>query len=90
MTRDEIAEHYPEALLLEPEEFDTAIVGVAEQAGGRACVVYDPDLCVQALMDTSDMDEQAALEFFEFNTASAYMGEFTPLFLYRGREGGPS
>jgi hypothetical protein len=84
MTRDEIAEHYPDALLLEPEYFDAAIVGVAEQASGRAWVIYDPDLCVQALM-ADDMSENEALEWFEFNTSGAYVGEMTPMFLYRSR-----
>jgi hypothetical protein len=84
MTRDEIAEHYPDAKLLEPDYFDAAIVGVAEQAGCKAWVIYDPDLCVKALM-TDDMTEEEALEYFEFNTAGAYVGEGTPMFLFRSR-----
>jgi hypothetical protein len=84
MTRDEIVERYPDALLLEPDYFDAAIVGVAEQASGRAWVIYDPDLCVKALM-TDDMSEDEALEWFDFNTSGAYMGDLTPLFLFRSR-----
>jgi hypothetical protein len=82
VTREEIAEHYPEALLLEPEDFDSAIVGVAEQAGGLVVVIYNADQCIQTLMDMNAWDEEQALEFFTTNTAGAYMGPSTPMFLY--------
>ena len=58
--------------------FDDAIMGY--DSDGRA--VYDYDKCSHILMETSDMDEREAHEYMEFNVVSAYVGDFTPVFIH--------
>lgn len=72
------------ALYLEPRAvFDAAIIGMAERAGGLCVVAYDSDACIAALMDADGMDFDEAVEFFEFNTKGAYLGDGTPIFIDR-------
>ena len=76
-----IAEQNPEALLA--DGFEAAIIGVAERCSKEALVVYDIGKCVQILVERDGMSADEALEFLEFNTLGAWMGEMTPLFLWR-------
>lgn len=86
--RDAIAEQYPELLFLEPDFFDDAILGVAEQAGGRQAVLYDVAACLAVLRREHGWGEAAALDWFGHNTAAAYVGPATPMFLYPVVEAG--
>lgn len=83
-TRDKIQSYLEtteqSAILLEPAIYDDAILGIAEQAGGPVAVAYDRQRCIEINM-TMGMDRDEAEEYFEFNTASAYLGEGTPVFI---------
>jgi len=68
-----------EALLLEPADFDEAVIGICERAGGLRVVAYDRSRCIDIL--ARDMSREDAEEFFEFNTIGAWMGEGTPVFI---------
>lgn len=71
-----------EALLLEPREvFDVALIGITEGGMGREVAVYDSAKCIAALAAQNDWDKEEAVEFFNFNTLGAYVGEATPLFV---------
>lgn len=73
-----------QALFLEPRAvFDAAIIGIAERAGGLRVVAYDSDQCIAALMDAHGWDFDDAIEWFEFNTKGAYVGDGTPVFIDR-------
>jgi hypothetical protein len=73
-----------EALFLEPREtFDAAIVGIAERVDGLYVIAYDVERVVQALMEAHNWDEDEAREWYEFNTAGAYAGPGTPVFITR-------
>ena len=76
--RDIISDINSEALFA--DGFDDAIVGY-DAVGFR--VVYDYDKCSDILMKRDGMTEHEAHEFMEFNVVSAYVGEFTPLFINR-------
>jgi hypothetical protein len=78
-TRNRIAEIDEELLLLEPEDFDEAIIGIAERADGMLAVAYDRTRCIDIL--ARSMSREDAEEFFEFNTAGAWMGARTPVFV---------
>lgn len=68
-----------EALTLEPrEQFDKCIVG-ATYYGDK--VVYSAELVIQALMEDSEMTEEEALDYFEYNVIGSYMGDGTPIFI---------
>lgn len=93
MTRDEIAEINPEALMC--DGFDEAIIGMAERINLGPVVAYDVEKILNILaldmeVDESDLQEgetienikySMALEYFEYNILGAWMGEFTPVFI---------
>lgn len=82
MTREEIADRYGDELLFldPPKSFDRCILGVAFRCGMEPVVLYDKQEVVNSLM-LDGMDLEEALEWFEFNTAGAYVGPRTPMFL---------
>lgn len=92
MTREEVNE-YADAtevplILLEGDEFDEAIIGIVTGMGASTAVAYDADKCVEVIARNMEGDKEAryesAREYFEFNTAGAFMGEGTPMFVQMG------
>ena len=93
MTRDEVAEINPDALLC--DGFDDAIIGMAERINLGPVVAYDVEKMITILMkdmevevdeieegETIEMKQyEMAYEYFEFNIKGAWMGEFTPVFI---------
>jgi len=71
-----IAELNPEARLA--DGFDDCICGYEKD--GR--VIYSVPLMIETLMQRDGMEEDEAIEFFEFNIECAYVGEYTPIFMY--------
>jgi hypothetical protein len=69
--------------MLVADGFDAAILGVAERCGQLPLVVYDAEKCIKILVERDHMSYEDAEEFFNFNTAGAWVGEYTPLFLWR-------
>ena len=57
--------------------FNDAIIGTTDD--GR--IVYSKTLMLENLVLTQDMDATEALEYLNYNTWSAYVGEFTPLYV---------
>lgn len=80
----------PDALLLEPREvYDQCIIGFTDQpddrwprTGGTFVAVYDAWRCVEEFATANNTDMQTSVEWFEFNTAGAWVGEGTPTFQY--------
>jgi len=68
------------ALLLEPEVFDAAIIGVADRAGQPTLVAYDRTRCIEILMEQGISRDEAE-EYYEFNIACAWFGDGTPVFI---------
>ena len=58
--------------------FDAAIIGI-DSLSER--VVYDKQAMVDILIDQEEMSEEDAIEFLEFNTWNAYVGEHTPIYI---------
>ncbi len=58
--------------------FDDALIGIDQV---NYVAIYDVDKCIDVLKETSGMTQQEALEWFEFNTLGAYVGEYTPRFI---------
>jgi hypothetical protein len=76
-----VSEYNDEALFA--DGFEDAILGIAERCGQPMLVVYDAWKCVEILVRRDGMDPEEALEFLQFNTLGAWVGENTPLFLWR-------
>jgi len=94
MTREEIAEINPDALMC--DGFDEAIIGMAERINLGPVVAYDVDKIIEILMRDMEVDEvdlddtslpdlkyEMAIEHFEYNIKGAWMGEFTPVFIQK-------
>jgi hypothetical protein len=80
MIRDEIAETYPDLLVMDPDYLDAAILGVVTRIGLEA-VCYDENKVIRLLMTHDGMTEEEAIEYMEFNMKGAWVGETTPVFL---------
>ena len=57
--------------------FNYAVMGTTDD--GR--VVYSKVRMVEELVSESEMSVEDALEYLEYNTWNAYVGEFTPLYI---------
>jgi|TARA_Y100000389_G_C17143825_1_gene356275 hypothetical protein len=71
-----IIENYPEEEFLKADGFDKAIIGF-ELATMR--LIYSKLKCVEVLMLDDEMDYEEAMEYLEYNTFNAYVGEKTPI-----------
>ena len=69
---------YPNGLIA--DGLDSAVIGMTEEAFPK--LVYSIEKCIETSMKNNDWDYETALEFLEFNTFCAYLGEHTPLFVY--------
>jgi len=78
--RETIAEDYPDLLVLEPNYFDKAIIGMAQRIGLDA-ICYDRDKVIEILMEEEGMSFEDAIEHFEYNIIGSWVGDSTPLFL---------
>jgi len=78
MTLEEIIEMFPEEEFLKADGFDSAIVGVEPNS---MRLVYNRDKMIGILMTDEEMNEIDAIEYLEFNTWNAYVGEKTPIYI---------
>jgi len=78
MNLEEIIEMFPEEEFLTADGFDGAIVGVEPNS---MRLVYDRDKMIGILMTDEELTELDAIEYLEFNTWNAYVGEKTPIFI---------
>ncbi|MEL0287071.1 MAG: hypothetical protein VXA34_00285 [Gammaproteobacteria bacterium] len=69
--------------MMKADGFDDAILGVtvAQWSDNQNVLVYSVDRCLQLLIDQG-MDPDEAWEYFDYNVLGAYVGKFTPLFVY--------
>ena len=74
--RETISEYNPEAMFA--DGFDESIMGYSSD--GK--VVYSADQIVGTLMNRDGMTEEDAREYFSFNIECAFVGEFTPIYMY--------
>ena len=67
------------------DALDAAIVGVADLSPRESgtVFVYDADKCISIIAVENEMSLEDAEEYFSFNTAGAYMGPMSPIFIRR-------
>ncbi|MFN8758835.1 MAG: hypothetical protein ACK5XA_08505 [Tagaea sp.] len=81
--REWIAEWYGDDLLFLTEpEYDAAILGVVEQAGGFRAVLYDRGKLREILVGQGLLLEEAD-DHLDHNVTGGYVGPRTPVFLDR-------
>ena len=74
---DKIVEWFPEDELLIADGFDDAIIGIDDNS---MRLIYSVNKCIEIL--SKDMDEEEAVEYFDFNVRGSYVGEKTPIWCY--------
>jgi hypothetical protein len=74
--RDKILESYDEVLFA--DGFDDAIIGFEPNMWK---VVYSRRKCVDILIQTEGISEEDAIDYLEYNTFNAYVGDNTPLWV---------
>jgi hypothetical protein len=78
--RKQIAEDYPDLLVLEPDYFDAAIIGLAQRIG-MDVICYDKEKVLELLCVKEEMTYEDAIEHFEYNIIGSWVGDTTPVFL---------
>lgn len=73
-----IRHNFPDSLLA--NGYDSAIIGVAS-GNDTGRVVYSIPKMIQVCMKELSVDYEEALEWLEYNTFNAFVGEFTPIYL---------
>ena len=81
--RDWMAEISPAALVLEPDTYDAALLGVVERINMEPVACYDYEKLVQAVQAEGAASRQDAQDHIDHNIAGSSMGEFTPVILHR-------
>ena len=71
---DKITEWFPEDEFLIADGFDDAIIGIDSNS---MRLIYSITKCIEIL--SKDMDEEEAVEYFDFNVRGSYFGEKTPI-----------
>jgi hypothetical protein len=74
--REQLLDFVPDDTLLFADGFDDAIIGLETNS---LRVVYSKQKMIQLLLDDMELDD--AIEYLEFNTWSAYVGEQTPIYV---------
>ncbi len=84
MTREDVAEYNEEAFIC--DGFDEAIIGVAERINLGPVAAYSVEKIIEILMERDEMTYEDAYEYFSYNVIGAWMGEYTPVFIYTNQE----
>ena len=74
--KETIAEHNPKALFA--DGFDNAIIGYSSDIR----VIYSVSRIMETLVERDGMTPDEAIDFFNFNIECAYLGEYTPIYMY--------
>ena len=72
-----------EAEALLADGFDEALIGCTTP---NCRAVYDAKKMVNILIERDGMSREDALEYLEFNTFCAYVGEMTPVYVWPDEE----
>ena len=72
---NEIIEYYYDDKILKADGFDDAVIGVEERT---MRLIYSVRKCIEILV-LGGMSVEEAIEYFDFNTRGAYVGEKTPI-----------
>jgi hypothetical protein len=79
-----LEDNYPDFVddILLADGFEEAFMGVSEVHGKKPVACYDSSKCIDILRERDEMDVGEAIEYFHFNVTGAYVGEFTPAFIF--------
>jgi len=62
---------------------DEGAIGYTTTPTGNEHVIYDVEKCIAIFMKQNDWTHEDAQEWMEFNVICAYVGENTPLWMFK-------
>ena len=68
--------------MLKANGFDNALIGIGRRCSQEDVLVYNFNKAVKILVNRDNMTEEEAVEYLEFNTVGAWVGDKTPMFVY--------
>lgn len=75
---DKILEVYDNEEILLADGFDEAVVGIEPNT---LRLIYSIPRMVDILVEQDGISDEDAIEYLEFNTLNAYVGEKTPIYI---------
>ena len=82
--KDYIVEYYPDDaddITIFTEDLDEAFIGIGYVFNNTPRACYDKNKIIEILVNRDDMTPEIAEEYFEFNIASLFAGERTPMII---------
>jgi hypothetical protein len=76
-----------ESNMLKIDGADAAIVGTVSRCGCPDLLCYDYERLVTLFMKRDKMTREEAIDYIDFNILGAWMGEGTPVILFREEDG---
>jgi hypothetical protein len=76
MNLEKIIDYNPEAI--KADGFDDCIIGITKEG----CIVYDINKMIEQMCNQNHMTYEESQEYFDFNIAGSYLGEYTPIYIY--------
>ncbi len=73
---DIVLDYYPDDNFLQADGYDGAIIGVNNEK-----LVYSISKCIEILITRDGMSDEEAIEYFYFNSESAFVGNQTPIWV---------
>ncbi len=67
-------------MMLLADGYEGAFLGVGRR-NGFEYAIYDEEKCLEILMHRDGMSMDEAVDFFEYNTIGAWVGDDTPIFV---------
>lgn len=61
--------------------YDDCIIGITEEFGNGPRLLYSRDKIISKMVNEDGMDEEEAIEFYDYNILGLYAGEQNPIFL---------
>jgi hypothetical protein len=78
---EQLLEYFEEEEFLKADGFDEAVIGVEESS---MRLIYSVTKCLEILVTNEEMSLEEAIEYFDFNVRSAYVGDKTPIWCEDG------
>ena len=80
---DDIVEYWeqiaPEVEILKADGYDDCVLGYDYSWQGVIRLIYSVDKIIKKMINDDGMEEEEAIEYFEFNMRGGYVGEQTPI-----------
>ena len=78
---EQLLEYFENEEFLKADGFDEAVIGVEEPS---MRLIYSVTKCLEILVTNEEMSLEEAIEYFDFNVRSAYVGDKTPIWCEDG------